>query len=333
MESAGARTATRPRPAAIGPPGNDATPLVSIIVCHTQPGGCLGEPEAIDSALRQPGGRVEILVVHDGATAPPIVDHPAVRYIQQEGSPAAARNRGVRESRGTFLVFLDPGDQLLPGALAAGLDHLLVDPTLAFVCGRARRTTDDGAAVSEDPAPSVADDPYATLLEENHIRVPATVMYRREVVASHGGFEELAADEYELQLRLARSVPVHAHAEIVVERRWCVTARRDEVERRLFAELEVVRAQRPHVANDQARRTAYEKGMSRRRSACAQALVRRAAGHLREGSGEQSLRAWLTAWRLSPAAALKATGWGLARQGRDRWKSVSRAFTAGVSRP
>lgn len=88
-------------------------PLVSVMIPNYNYGRYLGQ--AIDSVLAQSYPNVEVLVVDDGST-----DHSAavargygdrVRWIQQaRQGVAAARNRGVQESRGELVAFLDADD-------------------------------------------------------------------------------------------------------------------------------------------------------------------------------------------------------------------------------
>lgn len=72
--------------------------------------------EAIGSVLCQTYQDIEIIVVDDGSTdlTPSIVESFAARRVQYHRQPnsgaAAARNRGVRVSRGDFLAFLDADD-------------------------------------------------------------------------------------------------------------------------------------------------------------------------------------------------------------------------------
>lgn len=75
--------------------------------------------EAIRSILNQSYPRVEIIVVDDGSTDDTLVKleefGEKIRVISQANAgPAAARNRGIGESRGQILTFLDSDDVWLP---------------------------------------------------------------------------------------------------------------------------------------------------------------------------------------------------------------------------
>src|ERR1051325_1413095 len=125
-------------------------PLISVIIpCYNQ-GHYLAQ--AIDSALDQLYPSLEVIVVDDGSTdGTPLVaaSYPAVRLVRQPNSGlAAARNRGLADCRGTYVVFLDADDRLEPGALRAGASRLDSLPECAFVYGHVRLIDADGSPLS-----------------------------------------------------------------------------------------------------------------------------------------------------------------------------------------
>ncbi len=93
--------------------------MISVIIpCYNQAHFLY---EAIESVLAQTHHDFEIIVVDDGSTdstAEVAAGHPDVRYVRQPNrGVATARNTGLRESEGEYLVFLDADDHLLPAAL------------------------------------------------------------------------------------------------------------------------------------------------------------------------------------------------------------------------
>ena len=107
-------------------------PLVSVIVpCYN---GAAFLEEALRSALAQSYGEVEVVVVDDGSTdsSAEIARRFPVRYIRQENRGLSeARNTGIRESKGSYLVFLDADDRLKPRAIETGLGALALRPDCA----------------------------------------------------------------------------------------------------------------------------------------------------------------------------------------------------------
>lgn len=69
---------------------------------------------ALESIFRQTLAAYEVIVVDDGSTdsTPAVVrNQEGVRYLRQDNAgPSAARNYGIRESRGEFVALLDADD-------------------------------------------------------------------------------------------------------------------------------------------------------------------------------------------------------------------------------
>jgi len=201
---------------------NDFRPLVSVVIpCHNQ---ARFLTEAIESVLAQTYAHYEIVVIDDGSednTGEVAARYPTVRCVRQENRGlAAARNQGVRESRGEYLVFLDADDRLLPGALEAGLECAAANPECALVFGRHIRIGVDGDFLGEGPPLPGGPDPYEELLRRNGIAMHAAVIYRRAVFDSFEFNTSLqACEDYDLYLRIARDLRIQAHDEIVAEYR------------------------------------------------------------------------------------------------------------------
>jgi glycosyltransferase involved in cell wall biosynthesis len=182
--------------------------------------------EAIDCALGQTLGPLEILVVDDGSTddTAAAVERfgPPVRLLRQErGGPAAARNRAAREARGDWIALLDSDDLWLPeklereaaqvaGAPGAGLVHCdgwvirgaEPPPWAAAVLKREAgpfgrpSSPDRPSPAPSSPAPThfsryrPAQGPSALVTYLDNPVLTSSVMVRREALERAGGFDE-----------------------------------------------------------------------------------------------------------------------------------------------
>jgi Glycosyl transferase family 2 len=198
--------------------------LVSIIIpCYNQAHFL---HKAIESALTQTYPRREVLVVDDGSTdrtAQVAMTYPKVRYIRQENSGvSAARNTGLKQSRGEYLVFLNADDRLLPKALEIGVNALRQHPACAFASGYCRFIAADGSLLDERKPHDFSTEPYLELLRSNYIWCPGSVIYRRSTFDLVTGFNPSfgACEDYELYLRITRSCPVFCHNQFVVDYRF-----------------------------------------------------------------------------------------------------------------
>jgi glycosyltransferase involved in cell wall biosynthesis len=266
--------------------------LVTVVIpCHGQ-AHFLGE--AIDSVVAQTHPLHEIIIVDDGSpdhTADVARQYASVRYIRQaQQERCVARNRGLHESTGSFVVFLDADDRLLPHHLEASCAAFRANPDAAFVCGDYRWCGDERATHVHDCRP--LPDHYGTLLRTNFIGPPHTVLFRKDLLLREGGFRPgfESCEDQEVYLRMARRYPIHCHHRVVAEyrRHGSQTSQRwDVMLRRAVA---VLRAEYPHVKGHPVYEQAWQEGLDRRRHMYGEPLLWATVAAARSGDVRRTLR-------------------------------------------
>lgn len=173
---------------------------------------------AVSSALGQTLRPAEVIVVDDGSaddTAEIIAEFgDAVRYIRQENAGvSAARNRGVRESRGGLIAFLDADDIWEPAKLEKQAALFLRDGQIGLVhCGMREFDTDTGGTIAlhtEGMEGEVADE--LLLWEKTAVNVSGSaIMVSREAFEAAGGFDERlrCGEDWDFCYRVARRYKV-----------------------------------------------------------------------------------------------------------------------------
>jgi glycosyltransferase involved in cell wall biosynthesis len=198
-------------------------PLVSIVIPCFNQGRFLSE--AIDSALSQTHRDVEVIVVNDGSTDDTRLvacARAGVRHVEQRNQGAAvARNRGLADSRGEYVIFLDADDRLLPQAVTLGIESLDAHPDWGFVTGHVRVIAEDGTSAGVPPQEHPDGEPYLALLRSNYIWTPGVVLYRRSALDAAGAFDPTAhgSADYDLNIRIARRFATGCHHQIILEYR------------------------------------------------------------------------------------------------------------------
>jgi glycosyltransferase involved in cell wall biosynthesis len=200
---------------------------------------------ALPSALGQEGVHHEVLVVDDASVdgtdrGLAAIDDPRLRVVRNERTEgvARARNRGIAEARGEWVAFLDDDDLWSPRKLRAQLDAArAIGAGFAYAAGV---VVDESVRALRSVA---APDPATVrgqLLRRNVVGGPSTVVARRDLLRSTGGFDESLAvlADWELWIRLSRAARAAACHEPLVayvehSDNMSVTAARE-----VFAELD-----------------------------------------------------------------------------------------------
>jgi glycosyltransferase involved in cell wall biosynthesis len=117
-------------------PNVNATPAISVVIATFNRADYL--PATIDSLLQQSFRDFELIVVDDGSTD----DTQSVlgsygaqlqSYCQPNAGASAARNLGVRHSKGAWIAFQDSDDLSLPHHLATLYDYAVKSPACGMV--------------------------------------------------------------------------------------------------------------------------------------------------------------------------------------------------------
>jgi glycosyltransferase involved in cell wall biosynthesis len=191
--------------------------LVSVIIPCFNHGMYL--PVAIESVISQSYPGYELIVIDDGSTddtATVCLQYPFLKYIYQSNAGlSSARNAGVANSEGEYLVFLDADDWLLKDALEVNLQHLILNREAAFVSGAFELFYEpkDEHWAMQTP---VADNHYLHLLRGNYIGMHATVMYRRWVFNKFS-FDPARrlCEDYDMYLKITRQFQVIHHTHVI----------------------------------------------------------------------------------------------------------------------
>ena len=279
--------------------GDDAgqSPLVSVVVpCYRQAHYLA---EAIESVLAQTYPHIEVVVVDDGSpdnTGEIAARYPGVRYVREEQRGVSeARNLGIRMSTGSFLIFLDADDRLLPEAVAIGLDCFGRHPDAAFVSGLFRFVATDGSTLYERQGHPVLADHYAEMLRRNYITALCAVMWRRAVFETIAGFNpafSVTAD-YELYLRTLREFPAWSHEQEVAEYRRHGLGLSAHAGQILREALEALRAERPYVAGKPVLTGAYQSGIRYWKTLTADTMARQVRADWADRRWRSALRGLL----------------------------------------
>ena len=198
------------------------TPLLSVVIPTRNRAHMVCE--AVESALRQRVGRVEVIVVDDASTddtwnvlARNFGTRIRLLRLPERRGVGAARNAGVRMASGELLAFLDDDDLWLPGKLDAELRLLnrfpeaeaVISDSLCFMQGQVEDQSRFGRngllAVLQGQVRWMSECKWLWTNSENGVAT-CSITLRRSLLARLGEklFAEdlVSCEDWELEMRL-----------------------------------------------------------------------------------------------------------------------------------
>jgi glycosyltransferase involved in cell wall biosynthesis len=168
---------------------------------------------ALDSVLAQTYREYEIIIIDDGSSddtkevLKPYQDNVRYFYQDNKGIPTT-RNRGIRESQGDYIGFLDSDDHWLPEKLERQIECFSKYPNYGMVATRCSCTTPDGRFIKNN-RPGKSGWILNDLFKANFIRT-SSAMIRKECLEKVGLFDESLpeCEEYDMWLRIAKHYPI-----------------------------------------------------------------------------------------------------------------------------
>ena len=192
------------------------SPAVSIVVPTFNRGGCIGS--CVGSALAQTYGDFELIVVDDASSDDTALrvnsfKDSRLRYLRHDVNRGgnAARNTGIRASRGEFVAFLDSDDVWHPEKLEEQLTALhRLGPAWGLSYTWVSRVDSSGAEVSR-AEPTFEGNCSTRILLSNFIGSFSSVVVRRSVLQQCGELDEgfKSCQDWDLYIRVGKQFNFH----------------------------------------------------------------------------------------------------------------------------
>lgn len=201
-------------------------PLVSVVIPTFNRAHLIRR--ALDSVLAQTYKNLDIIVVDDASTDDTEVvirsyEDSRIRYVRLEHNRggSAARNVGLRLSKGEYIAFLDSDDEWVADKVRRHLDVFQAHPECHIVYSAVKTVYPDGSVFVrhlDGPEGRIFD----RLMVRNVVGPTSAFVIKRECFERVGGFDESlpSSQDYDLWLRLAKHYQFKKISEPLVVYHW-----------------------------------------------------------------------------------------------------------------
>jgi glycosyltransferase involved in cell wall biosynthesis len=189
-----------------------STALLSIIIpCFNQ---AIYLHDCLDSILQQSFSDWEAIVVNDGSSDD--TNNVAKAYCQkdsrikliekQNGGLSSARNYGIQNSTGDWLLFLDADDMLMNHHFQETVQVISSKPDVNLIQTGYHHMNEDGKQILHTVVPNNNRDLLPTILIQN-IGPVHTLIVRRSIILKMQGFDETlnSCEDWDMWIRVGKS--------------------------------------------------------------------------------------------------------------------------------
>lgn len=144
--------------------------------------------QSLKSVLSQEYDDFEVVIVDDGSTdgsggVVEAINDPRIRLIKQEnGGPSKARNTGVKNAKGEWILFLDADDEMLPEALEFFSEKIQKNADADMFLGEVIVNNGKTEHLAVEYKEGVVSNPFKSHVFGRLYQCSGTTVYRKTIV-------------------------------------------------------------------------------------------------------------------------------------------------------
>ena len=144
--------------------------------------------QSLKCVLSQEYDDFEVVIVEDGSTDGSVgvveaINDPRIRLIKQEnGGPSMARNTGVKNAKGEWILFLDADDEMLPEALEFFSEKIQKNADADMFLGEVIVNNGKTEHLAVEYKEGVVSNPFKSHVFGRLYQCSGTTVYRKSIV-------------------------------------------------------------------------------------------------------------------------------------------------------